>query len=65
MFGGDGFFNPLDFPMIYMDPLAQSFMVDASSFDGETNGYLTSLDLFFSSKKHPPNIKKNPHQKNR
>ena len=50
MFGGDGFFNPLDFPMIYMDPLAQSFMVDASSFDGETNGYLTSLDLFFSSK---------------
>ena len=38
MFGRDG------------DPLAQTFMIDSSSFAGEPTGFLTSLDLFFSSK---------------
>ena len=32
------------------DPLAQTFMLNPSSFDGEASGYITSLDLFFSSK---------------
>ena len=38
------------FPAAYSDPLAQSFLLNPSSFGGEVNGYLTSLDLFFSAK---------------
>ena len=38
------------FPAAYNDPLAQSFLLNPSSFGGEVNGYLTSLDLFFSAK---------------
>ena len=32
------------------DPLAQTFMINAVNFGNEPSGFLTSLDLFFSSK---------------
>ena len=47
---GRGGLGVAGFGIPYGDPLAQTFMLNPSSFDGEASGYLTSLDLFFSSK---------------
>ena len=44
--GRDGGFGGIP----YMDPLAQTFLLDPGSFDNETNGYLASMELFFASK---------------
>ena len=49
-FSGGRMLDRETFTRFFGDPLAQTFMIDPSNFDFEPTGFLTSLDLFFSSK---------------